>query len=113
MACIKCGKKTQEEQCFCDRCLSVMEAYPVKQDVRIQLPNRPVIQETKKSGRRRRALSAEEQLPILRRRVRRLRLVALALVVLLGVAVFLLVKSPAVKEKAPDGQNYTVDETAG
>ena len=40
MACMKCGKDTEEGQLFCGRCLDGMEAYPVKPDVHIQLPTR-------------------------------------------------------------------------
>lgn len=110
MACLKCGKKTKDEQSFCPRCLEVMEQYPVKADVHIQLPNRSAAA-AKKSTRKKRNISAEEQLPVLRRRVRRLVLVAVTLAILLGAAAFLLVKEWLSEEKIPVGQNFSTGET--
>ena len=90
MACLKCGKKTKDEQSFCPRCLEVMENYPVKPDVHIQLPNRPEVI-VKKAPRKRRVLSYEEATVLWRKRAKRLAAFAFGLMVLLGVAVFLLV----------------------
>ena len=109
MACLKCGKKTTEEQSFCPACLEIMEAYPVKSDVRVQLPNRAEMAAAKKSGRKRRILSAEEQISILQRRARRLAALALALAILLGAAVMLLIRGYADEEKLNFGFNYTYD----
>lgn len=91
MACLKCGKKTKDEQSFCPRCLEVMERYPVKADVHIQLPNRPGVTASKKSTRKRRVLSYEEATTLWRKRAKRLAAVAFVLLIFLGVAVFLLV----------------------
>lgn len=112
MACIKCGKKTKNEQTFCPRCLEVMENYPVKADVHIQLPNRPNAP-VRKATRKRRAVPAEELVPVLRRRLRRLALIALSLAILLGAAVFLLVKNHLEGDKLPDGQNYSTEDSLG
>ncbi len=110
MACLKCGKKTKGEQSFCPRCLEVMEGYPVKADVHIQLPNRP---ETsgKKAPRKRRILSYEEATILWRKRTRRLAAVVLVLAILLGAAAFLLVREWIFEEKIPVGQNFTTGET--
>ena len=91
MACLKCGKKTKDEQSFCPRCLEVMEQYPVKKDVHIQLPNRPAVTASKKSARKRRILSYEEATVLWRKRTRRLAGIVLLLLILLGATVFLLV----------------------
>ena len=40
MACLRCGKPTEENQVFCPECLEVMESQPVKPDTPIQIPNR-------------------------------------------------------------------------
>lgn len=40
MACLRCGKKTDENQIFCPECLEIMEKQPVKPDTPIQIPNR-------------------------------------------------------------------------
>lgn len=93
MACLKCGKKTKDEQSFCPRCLEVMEQYPVKKDVHIQLPNRPAAAERKKPLRKRRILSYEEATVVWRRRTRWLAALVLLLLLLLGVALFLLARN--------------------
>ncbi len=90
MNCIKCGKDTKSEQIFCQRCLEVMEKYPVKSDVHVQLPSRVPSTHQKKSVRKRILLSADEQLEILRKRMHKLVVLSAVLFVLLGIAVFLI-----------------------
>ena len=111
MGCIKCGKKTKQDQTFCPQCLKVMEAYPVKADVHVQLPSRPA-EPAKKPARKKRAIPPEEQVAALRRRLRRLALITLALAILLGAAVFQLVKNQLERSALPDGQNYSTEESA-
>ena len=112
MACIKCGKKTRDEQTFCPQCLEAMDDYPVPADVHVQLPVR-LPDSGKKPGRKRRGPSPEEQVIALRRKLRRTKLVALLLAAALAGAVFLLIHQHYISsgEKKPDGQNFTVDET--
>ena len=93
MHCLKCGKETKNEQVFCPQCLAVMEVYPVKADVHIQLPNHANRELLKKSGKKRRSPSSEEQLATLRRRNRRLMAALLAMALLLGVAGYLLLRT--------------------
>ena len=88
MACLKCGKKTQDEQVFCSACLAVMEAYPVKPTIHIQLPNRKERTFSKRAGRKHRALSPEEQLALLKKRQRRLLSLVALLLFLLGAIAF-------------------------
>ena len=92
MGCLKCGKKTAEEQSFCAACLEAMDAYPVKPDVHIQLPNRAATPAPKKNLRKRRAMSAEEQTASLRRKNRQLTALAVVLLLLLAVTVALLLQ---------------------
>lgn len=40
MACLRCGRKTEENEVFCPECLEVMEQQPVKPDTPIVIPNR-------------------------------------------------------------------------
>ena len=108
MSCLKCGKKTAEAQVFCDSCLEGMDAYPVKPDIYIQLPNRPDLVQPKKSSRKRRA--PEEQVVALSRRNRKLVAAVVLLSLLLcaaGVALYLLITSPADLEL---GKNYTFNQ---
>ncbi|MBR2937953.1 MAG: hypothetical protein IKB80_05635 [Oscillospiraceae bacterium] len=109
MQCLKCGKETKNEQVFCPRCLAVMEAYPVKQDVHIQLPNHTQRELSKKSGKKRRAPSPQEQIAALRRRNRRLVAVLLAMALLLAVAGYLLARATVSSEDTELGKNYTFE----
>lgn len=92
MGCLKCGKKTADEQSFCQACLEAMDAYPVKSDIRVQLPNRAASPVPKKTARKRRAMSAEEKTASLRRRIRQLTALTIILLVLLAVSVALLIQ---------------------
>lgn len=109
MQCLKCGKETKNEQVFCARCLSVMETYPVKPDVHIQLPRRDDREPSKKSAKKRRAFSVEEQISILRRRNRRLAAALLAMTLLLGAAGYLLARATVSTEDTELGKNYTFE----
>ena len=111
MACLKCGKKTADDQSFCPRCLEVMEAYPVKPDVHIQLPNRPAVTESKKPFRKRRILSYEEATIVWRRRTRWLAALVLLLAFLLGVVSFFLAKEWLTEEEIPLGNPFSSGQT--
>ena len=89
MYCMKCGKETKDNQVFCNGCLSVMEQYPVRQDIRVQLPHRSPPAE-KKTAAKRKVLSPEEQISRLRSAVKRLALALLCALLLLGFSVSLL-----------------------
>lgn len=106
MACLKCGKKTKDEQVFCPACLGVMEAYPVKGDAPIQLPNRKE-REFSKRTRKRRPLSEEEQLAVLKKRQKRLIAAVALLLLLLSGAVGLLIYDLITPDAPQWGIHYT------
>ena len=111
MLCLKCGKKTENEQVFCPHCLEVMEDYPVRPDVHIQLPTRPAAPAQKKQGRKRRILNTDEQVAYLRGKVRQqwalMAVLALALLITVGTLLF-----TVSKQEDPDiGKNYTYVES--
>lgn len=110
MNCLKCGKTTKDEQVFCAQCLETMDAYPVKPDVRIQLPNRRGLADLKKAARKRRIPSLEEQVAYLHSRQRRMAAVIVLLTVLLSAAVGLLIYSAVTPNELEWGKNYTFDE---
>lgn len=91
MSCIKCGKKLNNHHVFCDECLALAENYPVEPDTPIILPK---VTETapakKRQTRKRPAPSPEEQLPRLRKIIRRLVLLILFLIILLSASVWLI-----------------------
>ena len=112
MFCLKCGKETKGEQVFCDSCLQVMDAYPVRSDTPIHLPNRET-QPSKKQAHRKKAISPEEQIQQLKTTNRRLALTVLGLILALGICAgafaYHLMNYPA--QQIPDtgnyGKNYT------
>ena len=69
MNCIKCGRKIKDRQVFCEECLAIMEAYPVKPGTPIQLPPPPKHTPPAKANKRR-PKKPEEQLAQLRISVR-------------------------------------------
>ena len=106
MYCMKCGKEIKENQVFCEACLVIMDKYPVKPGVHIQLPQRPVSTAGKPVSRKR-ILSSEEQIQRLRRRSRRLGLALVCCLLALGLTVTMLVHTVAEqKAMASIGKNY-------
>lgn len=111
VTCMKCGVDVPEGQVFCEHCLSVMEEYPVKPGSHIHLPKRAFAEDTpKKPGKKKRVPSPEEQIAILRQKVRRLRLTAVILVFILCIITgFLALKIYSDLTTPETGLNYTID----
>lgn len=106
MTCMKCGREIPEDAAFCGECLEGMEKYPVKPGTAVNLPPRkeqPILRKASK----RRSLPPEDQVRILRRRVR---VLAAVVLLLLGFMCFLI--EPAAEhyfeEHLKPGQNYSV-----
>ena len=108
MSCLKCGKSTQDEQVFCSQCLAGMEAYPVKPDVHVTLPHRPD-GAGKRSGKKKRAPSIEEQLVLLRVKQRRLKWTVFWISLFLCAAVGLLIYLWLKPDTLEWGKNYIVE----
>ncbi len=106
MTCMKCGREIPEDTAFCGECLEGMEKYPVKPGTAVNLPPRKEQSVLRKTPKRR-ILAPEEQIKILRGRVR---VLAAVVLFLLGVLCFLI--KPAVdhyyEEHLKPGQNYSV-----
>lgn len=114
MNCMKCGKEIPEKQVFCDECLQDMQRYPVKPEVRVQLPPIPVQTLQKKAAPRKRAVPPEEKIALLKKAVGWLTTSLVAAVLALILAVALLVHACAPQDDGEDhiGQNYSaVDRT--
>ena len=113
MNCLKCGKDTKGEQVFCDSCLERMDAYPVRSDAPIHLPNHSTSQAAvKKAPPRKKALPAEEVIQQLKTVNRRLIWAVLALTLALGLcagglAYHLLNPQQINEEAVTSGKNYT------
>ena len=98
MQCLKCGRKIQDGQVFCEGCLEVMQNYPVKPGTVVLLPSHREKQEEKKKTGKNRPLTPVEQNMLLRAAIRRLRKVAVILFLLLctvsAALVYVLMKKP-------------------
>ena len=89
MNCLKCGREIEEGQVFCNDCLVQMAKYPVKPGTAVLLPSRGSTAVSKKVHPRRRGKAApEEQLKVLKVRIRILSaLLALCVVLLITLSV--------------------------
>lgn len=83
MRCLKCGKDIPNGTVFCDSCLEEAKAYPVKPGTPIKLSFRDDPPATRQVATPRQTQSPAEQNLRLRRSVRRLRILATLLSVLL------------------------------
>ena len=103
--CMRCGRDIEEGQVFCPDCLKEMSRYPVDPNTVVQIPLRKESVTGKKNPRRR-SISPEEQILILKRRIRILSaLTALLLGLSLGMAAYAFrVYS---RYRLRPGQNYT------
>ena len=112
MACLKCGKETEEKQVFCQECRQVMEKYPVKPGTAVQFQARePKPQE--KKGQKRKEQDPKLAVLQLKRLVRWLTAVIALLTFVICILAGLLVHAldePPVPE-VDIGRNYTTDTT--
>ena len=107
MQCIKCGRDVEPDQVFCNSCKETMAKYPVRPGVVVQLPRRTETVGKKQPSRRRPTLSAEEQLVLLRRAVRRLAVLAvLLLAAVIGLSWLTVDLYRESERKVLPGQNY-------
>ena len=112
MNCLKCGAEMKESGVFCDTCLADMANYPVKPNVTVQIPRRPVATVVKKKTKKTRFVKPEDQ-------IRHLKWVRNWLIGLLIAALLAFAASSAMvvylltQEDTPGiGQNYeTIDPT--
>ena len=111
MNCLKCGKETENQQGFCQRCLESMEGYPVKPGTAVHLPARQEAAVPKKPGYKKKVLTTEEQVLHLQRTVRRLAALAVLLAVLLATMGAMLVQTMMDKDELQLGRNYTINLT--
>ena len=106
MSCMKCGKDTEDGQAFCARCLEGMEAYPVKPDAHIQLPNHKAEESSKKQTRKSRPRK-QRQAANLRKQIRWMWAVIILLLLALAAS---LGRDTVIPEIKLPGQNYTYTE---
>ena len=107
MVCMKCGREISGDQVFCQECLDVMEKYPVKPGTVVLLPR--VSQSQPKPHRRHPVIPPEEQIHILKKRVRGL-VLALVLAIAATVGLAYVTVTDYLEDKDVQflpGQNYS------
>lgn len=104
MACLKCGRDTEEGTLFCTGCLLTMQKYPVRPGTPVVLPTRERV--VPKKAPKRRVLSPEDQLKTLKRRNRNLFALWIATVLALAILAFIGWHGFSRPQHRP-GQNYT------
>lgn len=113
MKCLRCGKDTPDERVFCEECAADMDRYPVNPNAPVILPKRTAAPAQKKASRKK-TVTPEEQIAILKNRVRLLLILLVAMTIFAAVLIY-----PAVQYLMEDhvlpGQNYSsiVSKTSG
>lgn len=106
MNCLRCGREAEENQSFCPSCLADTQKYPVRPGTPVVLPIRRETAPAKRAQKRK-ALSPEEQIRILKRRSRILAWVLAAALVIAGLLIYPTVRFFLDNQERP-GQNYTI-----
>ena len=113
MNCMKCGAELKESGVFCEACLLDMEKYPVKPNITVQIPRRPVTAPPRKKAKRQRYVKPEEQIAHLKR-VRNWLCALLAVALLAFAATAMMVIHLLDSEEIPNiGQNYETVDSVG
>ena len=105
MHCLKCGRELESQQMFCNDCLADMERYPVAPGTPVHIPLRKAPAPTRSS--RRRKISPEEQIRILKKRIRSLTIALVIIISLMTAAVYFTADYLLNDETRRPGQNYT------
>lgn len=116
MQCMKCGREVEAEQVFCAECLAGTEKYPVKPGTVVQLPPRTDQNPAKKQTvhHRKPVLPPEDQVKLLRKRVRVLALALVLALAALTALIYLSVKDILSEDtKFLPGQNYSSITSTG
>ena len=113
MNCMKCGVELKTSGVFCEDCLADMDKYPVKPNIKVQLPPRSNPSAVRKKPKKQRFSEPEEQIAHLKKVRNRLIALLLAAVLALtaaGAAILRLLDIGM--DDFGIGQNYgTIDET--
>jgi len=109
--CMKCGKEIDESQFFCDSCQEAMYANPIRANIVVTIPHRPVTPPSKKRSRRKRYVTPEEQVRSLRRSLWAMTFVWLLTILLVAVAALMVFHNYDSENQGEHiGQNFS---TAG
>lgn len=106
MKCMRCGRDIEAGQVFCPECLENMSRHPVAPGTPIRIPRRPDPQ--LKRAARRKVVPEEEQIRILKKRLRIMAWVlAVTLVLLIALSIPTAVHFAREHNVFLPGQNYS------
>ncbi len=107
MECLKCGKETEFDQCFCKECMAQMEKYPVKPGTPVQLPQPSARTTPAKERPKKKTVSEAEQIAKLYHRNQILMVLLLLALTLCLLVSGLYVRAYYRTPTRPTGQNYS------
>lgn len=108
MNCMKCGRELEAGEAFCPVCQERMKQRPVKPGIAVLLPHREDPRNAKKQPPRKRMISPDEQISLLKKHNRRLAyllIVCIVIIAMLGVISGHVVKQLGIQKLL--GQNYS------
>lgn len=106
MNCLKCGRETEEHQCFCPSCLENAEKYPVPPGTSVHIPTPPVSAPVKKPRRAPKVQTPEQQIHHLRASLRTSIVIILVLFVGFVLTAGLTIHLLNLRDKIPLGRNF-------
>lgn len=112
MACLRCGRKTEEGSVFCPECLDAMKEYPVKPGTVVQIPSQLAQPQPVKPPVRRKP-TPEETIRKLKKKLRRLRWAFAVTVIVFGILAALswFLQEEELPQYLP-GQEYTAEQSS-
>ena len=108
MYCLKCGKEVQDDQVFCEECLTGMEQEPIPINAPVVIPAQPI---QKNQVFRRPVINPEEEVKRLQRFNQNLIMLLVLLVTLVILLAVLVYEQEFWKVVDDLGRNYSVVET--
>ena len=108
MNCMKCGREMEAGDAFCPVCQERMKQRPVKPGTAVLLPHREDPRNVRKQQPRKRMISPDEQISLLKKHNRRLAyllIVCIVIIAMLGVISGHVVKQLGIQKLL--GQNYS------
>jgi len=88
--CMKCGIELKGNAAFCPECLEDMEKYPVKPNIKVQIPHRPAPAPVRKKAKKNRYPKPEDQIRHLKKVRNWLTGLVIFLLAALGISIALL-----------------------
>lgn len=105
MNCLKCGRAISEDEVFCVDCQLDAQRYPVDPNTAVYIPRRKAPEAPKKAVRRK-AVTPEDQIRILRRRLHSVTVLLILLLALMLVMIYPIFSQMTAKHYQK-GQNYS------